>query len=45
MGASRGSADVGVIFRKIPLLLAALPDTKAARIFLNSPGEGSQGDT
>lgn len=37
-GASLGSAEVGVIFRMIPPLLAVLPDTNAARSLRNSPG-------
>lgn len=35
--ASLGSAEVGVIFRMMPPLLAVLPDTNAARSFRNSP--------
>lgn len=35
--ASLSSAEVGVIFRMMPPLLAVLPDTNAARSFRNSP--------
>lgn len=38
VGASLSSAEVGVILRMIPPLLAVLPDTKAARSLRNSPG-------
>lgn len=37
-GVSLSSADVGVILRMMPPLLAVLPDTKAARSLRNSPG-------
>lgn len=37
VGASLSSAEVGVIFRMKPPLLAALPDTNAARSLRNSP--------
>ena len=38
VGVSLSSAEVGVILRMIPPLLAVLPDTKAARSLRNSPG-------
>lgn len=39
VGVSLSSAEVGVILRMIPPLLAVLPDTKAARSLRNSPAQ------